>query len=170
MRFRKSLLFAVIISALTITACSQSHYVATDPAIREMLISLDMPRTPQGERSALVATPSSTPILVEPAANLAGRWNLELLDGTGISLDLLQSGNVVFGRGNLRPARGMEDVTASGSLSGSILRLDVVPASGEVLYAISLDIGKLPLEGTYVKFSARNDSDTGMIKASWLAA
>jgi hypothetical protein len=159
----------VLIFALTITACSQSHYVATDPAIKEMLISLDMPRTPQGEREALVAPPKSTPILVEPSANLAGRWNLEFLDGSAISLDLLQSGNVVFGRGNLRPDRGMEDVTASGSLSGRILRLDVVPASGQELYVISLDVGKLPLEGSYVKFSV-TDPESGMLKASWLAA
>lgn len=171
MRLSGILWSAILLSALAFSAQSQSnpHYVGTDPAIRDMLISLDIPRSPQPD--AAKASPfSSLPVDMASTVNLAGRWQMELDKGTVITLDLLQSGNVVFGQGKFKPERTIEDASASGSINDGILRLDVVPLSGTEMYAIALNFGRLPLSGTYIRFSAGSMPESGSLKASWLAA
>ena len=101
-----------------------------------MLISLDMPKYAGNV----------------PATNIAGNWRLVLTDGIYFDLVLFQSGSAIFGRGNLSSGMVSQWAVASGSVSGSNLELDVVPESGTELYAISVDISRLPLAGTYVLF------------------
>ncbi len=145
-------LVVLIASGLATIAQSQSnpHYTTADPALREMLISMDMPRYAGSV----------------PAANVAGNWHFMMSDGAAIDLNLLQSGAAVFGRGNLTANMFSQGAFASGSVSGSSLQLGVVPESGRGLYAISIDISGLPLTGTYVMFSADAAPVSGRVQAS----
>jgi len=147
----------------TQTSAQTSHYVASDPAVREMKQSLDMPRTITAAESAA----SDTLFPLAPL-NVSGSWHLELTDGTSVNLALNQSEDVLFGQGNEAFASGSQQATASGMISGNSLKLNVVPASGMELFAISIDISKLPLTGTYSRFSMGMNPQSGGLKASWL--
>jgi hypothetical protein len=141
-KMKSIVLILIVLFCLLFQAESQDnpHYTATDPAIREMMSSLEMPRYTGNV----------------PAENIAGDWHLMLDDGNYIDLTLLQSGSAIFGRGKMTSGTNSQWATASGSVSGSSLLLDVVPESGTELYSISIDIGSLPFAGTFVVF--RNDS------------
>ena len=146
------LLILVVLSCLSFPAQSQSnpHYTATDPAVRDMLISLDMPRYTGSV----------------PAANIAGNWQLVLDDGIYLDLALLQSGSSTFGRGNVSSGIFSQWAFASGSISGTSLDLDIVPESGLQLYAVSIDISRLPFAGTYVLFAANAAPKPGVLQAT----
>ncbi len=124
----------------------------TDPAIKEMLASLDMPRI------------SAT------ATNAAGNWHLELSNGPFIELALLQSGAMIFGKASVNSGISSHWATASGDISGNVLRLNIVPENGTELYAVTINLDRLPLSGTYVKFRGDAAPTPGMVRASWLAA
>jgi len=142
----------VVLSCLWSLAEAQNnpHYMATDPAIKEMLISMDMPRYTGSV----------------PAENIAGSWQLTLSDGKSIELALLQSGSAVFGKGNMTIGTIPQGAFASGSVSGSSLNLQIVPESGTELYAISVDISSLPFEGAYIVFLADIAPLRGTLRAS----
>jgi hypothetical protein len=120
----------------------------TDPAIREMLASLDMPRVSVTE------------------SNVAGNWYLALSNGPFIELALIQSGAVVFGRASVNSGINQQWATASGEISGNRLRLNVVPEMGTELYAISINIDRLPLTGTYVLIRGDAGPQPGSVSAS----
>ncbi len=149
----KSILIALVaLSCLLSLAEAQSnpHYTVTDPAIKEMLISLDMPRYTGSV----------------PVQNVAGDWQLTLSDGRYIELSLLQSDLAVFGKGKMAVGAVSQGAFASGSISGSNLRLEVVPESGTELYAASVDISRLPFKGTYIVFPGNYAPQTGTLMAS----
>ncbi|NPV63000.1 MAG: hypothetical protein HPY61_10320 [Methanotrichaceae archaeon] len=165
MKFRRIMLFIAVFLLLAASGFSQgtSHHVATDPAIREMIVSMDIPRASDPSKFSYGSSS------VAPSANLAGKWHLELDEGTIMDLTLRQSGNVLFGSGSIKPVRGMMDATAAGSISDGILHLDVVPTDGSEMFAVSLNVGLLPLLGTYTRFASGIDPESGSLKASWLA-
>ncbi|MDM7935374.1 MAG: hypothetical protein QUS08_08315, partial [Methanothrix sp.] len=101
-----------------------------------------------------------------PAENIAGGWQILLDDGCIIDLTLYQSSPAIFGRGSVSLGISSRQATASGSLSGSALRLDVVPEDGGQLYALSLDIGRLPVTGSYLLFSPDSSPRPGTLRAS----
>jgi hypothetical protein len=148
----KSVLFAlVIISCLfsIVEAQSNPHYMTTDPAIREMLISMDMPRY----------------VGSVPPEIIAGTWLLNLSGGEHIELALQQSVAAIFGKGTLTNSTFSQVAFASGSVSGSKLNLEVVPEMATELYATYIDISRLPYEGTYVVFLPDSRLHTGTISA-----
>jgi hypothetical protein len=147
-------LILIVLLCLGFSAQSQDnpHYMIIDPALREMLISLDMPRYT-----------GSVPI-----GNVAGNLQLKLSDGTYIGLKLLQSGSVVFGKGNITSGSASQLATAGGSILGNNLRLDVVPENGTEVYAISVNMGRLQLVGTYSVFRADSAPKPGTLQASWI--
>jgi hypothetical protein len=129
-------------------------YTFVDPAIRDMLNSINAPRPlPSLEYAA--------------SANVTGEWRLDLSDGgtSTINLYLNQYGNAVFGSGNLTAAAS-QPVTASGSLAGTALSLDVVTASGVSLYRLSADLGTQPTKGTYSLFQPGAVPLTGTVRIS----
>ncbi len=148
----KSILIKLVIlfCLLSLVDAQNPHYTATDPAIREMLISMDMPRYTGNV----------------PAENMGGNWQFTLSDGKYIELALLQSGSAVFGKGKIAIGTVSQGAFASGSVSGSSLYLEVVPESGTELYAIAVDISSLPFKGTYVVFLADSAAQTGTLRAS----
>ena len=123
---------------------------SADPAIREMLISMDMPRYA-----------GNVPVEI-----ISGIWQLSLSDGRSVELELMQSGSAAFGKGTILNSTHSQEAFASGSVSGSSLNLEVVPESASELYAISIDITRLPYKGTYVAFLAGSILQTGTITAS----
>ncbi len=146
------LLTLVVLFCLMYLAESQDnpHYTVTDPAIREMLISLDMPRYTGNV----------------PAENIAGNWQLTFDNRKYCELGLYQSGSAIFGRGKMTSTMVSQGVTASCSVFGSELRLDIVPESGTEFYAVSLDISRLPFAGTYIEFSANSAPTSGTLQAN----
>lgn len=89
---------------------------------------------------------------------------MELDNGININLNISQSGNVIFGNGNVASGAAIQLATASGSISGNILRLDIVPADGSKLYALSLDLGGQTPSKTYNIFMANAPIVSGTIR------
>ncbi len=116
-----------------------------------------------GKSAASVGAAGKQPV------NAAGSWHLELSDGTSMDLDLHQSGARVFGVGSMTSSTAVQWAVASGDVTGNSLSLEVVPASGTTLYAISLDVSRLHLPGSYTVFSAAAAQSSGNVKASRVA-
>lgn len=113
----------------------------------------------QGSISSLAPPASSAQI-----RSLIGSWDMELDNGVKIDLNLSQSGNIVFGEGKVLSGAAIQWAAASGSISGNILGLDVVPADGSKLYALSLDLGGQTSAKTYHIFSANTQTVSGTVK------
>jgi hypothetical protein len=185
------LMILVVLSCLLFLAGAQDnpHYMSTDPAIREMEISMNMPGSPVSTdpaiRNMLISMNTQvTPIVTDPALRemlksmnmsrylgnipsetVAGNWQLNLSDGTNIKLKLQQSDSALFGKGQISGAISQE-AYASGSVSENGMYLEVVPESGMGLYLNSVDISSPPFEGNYVAFIAGSEPQSGTIKAS----
>ncbi len=160
---------------------SSSQYTSSDPAIRQMEESMD--RYGSGYSSGYSnryaslgataakskigkTTSSSVNAIGNQPLNAAGGWHMELSEGTSIDLDLHQSGSRVFGIGSMTSYTSTQWAMASGEVTGSSLRLDIIPASGTELYAISLDISRLHLPGSYTVFRANAAQSSGNVKAN----
>ncbi|MDD1759917.1 MAG: hypothetical protein LUQ44_04865 [Methanothrix sp.] len=158
------------------------HYMATDPAISEMLTSINMPRnTGNGSFAASSADPAIREMLISmdmpryagnvPVETISGSWEIALSEGENIHLMLQQSGSAIFGKGTISTlSTPSQEAFASGSISGSSLNLEVLPENATELYAISIDINRLPYKGTYVVFLADSGLQTGTITASMNAS
>ncbi|OPX77790.1 MAG: hypothetical protein A4E45_01734 [Methanosaeta sp. PtaB.Bin039] len=145
------------------TGAQTNHYVAVDPAVKEMKESLDAPRAP-----TYVGSAQSESIPKTALVEVAGGWHLELTDGITIDLALNQSVNAVFGRGNITMPAGSQSATASGRISETDLLLDVVPESGMEIYVISLNLSQLPLNGKYTRIGTGSEYETGTLIAGWM--
>ncbi len=152
-----------------------SHYVSSDPALREMQESMDRPISALGSVVARPATgKSSSKIFGNTASknaasqlltNAAGRWHLELSEGRAMDLYLYQSGPRIFGSGSITLGQAAQGATASGAISGSSMILNVVPGSGTELYSISLDISRLHLASSYSVFRPGAEPVSGTVRA-----
>ena len=167
----KSILMILVLSLCLLSLVeAQSNPMVTDPAIRSMEMSMNTPSNPivtdPAVRSMLISMNMSRYLGNLPAETIAGSWQLNLSAGTYIDLTLLQSGAAVFGKGKMAIGTVSQGVSASGSVSGNSLHLEVVPESGMELYAISVDISSPPFEGIYVVFLADSEAQTGTLKAS----
>ncbi len=151
-----------------------SHYVSSDPALREMQESMDRPISALGSVVARPATGKTASKIFGKTAsknafpsltNAAGRWHLELSGGKAMDLYLYQSGPRIFGGGSITLVQAAQGATASGAISGSSMILNVVPGSGTELYSISLDISRLHLASPYSVFRAGAQAETGTVRA-----
>jgi hypothetical protein len=118
--------------------------------------------------AGITATSAKTAMNMAPV-NAAGRWHMDLSDGQSIELDLYQYSTSIFGRGGLRSKMGTQGVTASGTASGVIMTLNVVPESGTQLYAMTIDISRLYLSSPYRVFMAGDGTESGTVMASRVA-
>ena len=152
-----------------IFSSSGGHYVSPDPAVRGMQESMDMTRhsptlgAAVDKRATSKVTPSIT------TANAAGSWHMELSDGMAIDLVLHQSGTVIFGQGSVTSATTSQWATSNGVISGNNLRLAVVPASGTVLYVVSLDIARPSLGGSFNALNADGQTKSGAARGNRIA-
>jgi len=149
---------------------SGGSYASSGPAMSSLpIIDRSKNVAPLGSlaKQAKQTASKTAPILSEASpTNAAGRWHMELSDGTSIDLLLYNSENVVFGQGNLTSAMTSQWATSSGVVSGNNMRLAVVPSSGTVLYLISFDIAKPSLGGSYTAYRADGQTKTGAAKAN----
>jgi len=85
-------------------------------------------------------------------AMAAGSWALTLndLDKKYLKLNLYQSGDAVFGSGELAEGAAVTPVTAGGSVLGNQLALFVIPAGSQNMYRLSLTIQAGSMNGDYV--------------------
>jgi hypothetical protein len=153
-----------------IFSSSGGHYLSPDPAVRGMQESIDMPRysATLGAVVAKRATSKVTPSIT--IANAAGNWHFELSDGMAIDMVLHQSGTVIFGQGSVTSATTSQWATSNGVISGNNLRLAVVPASGTVLYVVSLDIARPSLGGSFNALEADGQTKSGAARGNRLAS
>ncbi len=146
-----------------------SNYVSSDPAVRQMQESLDRSGRyarigSSGARTTATPTPTATAATAgtnKLTTSVVGAWHLELADGTTIDLLLNQSGAMVFGRGRIALGSSAQWATASGTFSGSSLKLNVVPASGAEFYALSLKIDRHPVTASYLVYKTGSSPRPG---------
>ncbi|VVB62799.1 Uncharacterised protein [uncultured archaeon] len=151
-----------------IFSSSSGHYLSSDPAVRGMQESIDMPRYSATYGAVTKrATGKITPGIT--TANAAGSWHMELSDGIAIDLILHQSGTVIFGQGSVTSGTISQWAASNGAISGNNLRLAVVPASGTVLYVVSLDIARPSLGGSFNALEADGQAKSGAARGNRIA-
>ena len=103
-------------------------------------------------------------------AMAAGSWALTLndLDKKNLKLDLYQSGDAVFGSGELAEGATVTPVTAGGSILGNQLALFVIPAGSQNMYRLSLTIQPGSMNGDYI-FTAPGVNQPGVAFGSLIA-
>ena len=145
------------------------HYLSSDPAIRQMQISLDQPRpsaTAGLTQPAQKAVSSTATGAVGPSyLNSAGRWKIELADGTAFDLTLYQSSYMVFGKGRWASPPASGGATASGEIYGSTLRISALTESGTELYGIAIDLSRMPFTGSFALFRPGAQPQIGAAKS-----
>ncbi len=165
-------------------------YTVYDPAIRNMLISLDMPREsipgPADpairQMEASLDYPRSygttSPITVGlvrdryttgyKPASYTDRLQIMLSDGTIIDLDIYQNQNTIYGQGSLNSGGKIQWVTAKGYMYDSNLLIDVMPTNGVTRYAISIDTALRDMPGRYTFYRYGTEPCGGTANARWL--
>ncbi|MFB3764206.1 MAG: hypothetical protein ACE14P_03050 [Methanotrichaceae archaeon] len=156
----------LLAGALLIFLVSQVHSQedSMDPVARQLMESMDTP-IQSAEAGSNSAMANNDLFFGNKASrSITGDWNLELENGAKINLALSQSGSLVFGSGNITSAASAQLATASGSLSGDILKLNIVPADGTKLYALYLDLSGQTPSKTYNIFSADTGVSSGTVR------
>jgi hypothetical protein len=113
---------------------------------------------PPAATNTAAAAPLSTPASVE------GGWSFDLVDSTqrAASLTLFQSGDAIYGTGNLRlDANTTLMATASGTLTGDKLFIDLVTLERLNLYRLALTMSADTADGSYTAFSPSAPPSTG---------
>jgi len=102
-------------------------------------------------------------------AMAAGSWALTLndLDKKYLKLNLYQSGDAVFGSGELAEGAVVTPVTAGGSILGNQLALFVIPAGSQNMYRLSLTIQAGSMNGDYI-FTAPGVNQPGVAFGSMI--
>lgn len=101
----------------------------------------------------------------QPASStgIAGTWSFELRDSKTrqLALNLFQSEDAVFGIGTINDGGDTQQASASGSLEGDKLDLDVT-SSGTGLYRLTLTMNGNTLSGDYRAFSTDGEPWKGI--------
>jgi hypothetical protein len=106
-------------------------------------------------------------------ADLGGKWTIRLEDiGSTLDLVLIQNGETIMGSGTLKEQNTRIPVTASGSVAGNSITLDVKTVVGEFVNKIdkSYDLELVKVErmisGTYDAYSGEDFVGKGNATAS----
>lgn len=99
--------------------------------------------------------------------NVTGIWSLDLRGPPDeqMRLNLVQSGGVIMGRGVLIRGNETENATVSGSVSGDLLSLIVMPVGVLDLYKLNLSLSTLTA-GTYTAYMRDGSSRSGKVTFS----
>ena len=99
--------------------------------------------------------------------NVTGMWSLDLggQPGEQMKLHLVQSGGMIMGQGALIRGNETENATVSGSISGDMLSLIVMPVGVLDLYKLNLSLSTLSA-GTYAVYMADGSSRSGAVTFS----
>jgi hypothetical protein len=119
------------------------------------------------QETPLVADTSSTVQSELPpessVASMGGSWSFELNDSSkrDVALALFQSGNYVYGAGNMREENSTHQLAASGSIQDETMDLDIITLGTINLYKLTLDLSGDSAVGDYQAFSASGDAWKG---------
>jgi hypothetical protein len=97
--------------------------------------------------------------LSQPKARLlspTSTWSLNLLDSLerSVALEMYQSNDVVFGKGTITVGGSLQNATATGTVTGNKLNLDVL-SDDLTLFHLSLTMNGKSLSGDYHGYSVR---------------
>ena len=97
-------------------------------------------------------------------SNASGEWSFELRDSKTrqLGLALFQSEDAIFGSGTMNDGTSTLVVSASGSVEGNTLNLDVVSQETINLYRLALIMNGESMSGDYRAFAAAGDAWTGI--------
>jgi len=100
------------------------------------------------------------------AVSAQGNWSFELRDSKirMLYLSLHQSNGVVFGNGSMNDGTETQETSASGSIQGDKMTLDVISAGTTNLYRMALTMSTGSAEGEYVAYSSGQETWKGMAK------
>ncbi len=93
----------------------------------------------------------------------AGSWSFNLRDTVNryLTLNLYQTGNDVFGYGELTDGGVRTQVTAGGTVLADMLSLYVIPTGSQSVYRFNLDIKPGSMDGSYV-YSSQGVTQPGV--------
>lgn len=116
------------------------------------------------------ATGVRTPVVVVGVPAVAGSWALTLNDveRSYLKLDLYQSGDAVFGSGELGENGFVTPVTVGGSVLGDRLALFVIPNGSQNMYRFSLTVQPGSMNGEYL-FTAQGVNQPGVAFGSLIS-
>jgi hypothetical protein len=143
--------------------------ISTDPAIRDMQLSMERTRYPTALGSSTPrqsAARAGITAATTGAVKVAGSWHIELASAPTIDLSLQQSETAVFGRGIISSGVNSRPAVASGDIYLSSLRLDIIPYEGIELYRISLDLSRQPVVGTYTVYRVGTMPSSGVVRTA----
>ena len=117
----------------------------------------------QNASTQSVLEDDTTSIQAEPeeVQTISGTWSLELVDSAvrNATITLLQSASgKVYGKGTIVEGNDTFTATASGSISGDKLNLDLVTLEKLGLYRLALTIGADSATGNYDLFSPSSEA------------
>lgn len=96
--------------------------------------------------------------------NVTGTWSFDL-NGTvpeKMKLYLVQNKNMILGQGAVNSVNGTQKATASGSISGEKMALNVTTVGASNLYRLDLSLSALT-SGTYTAYLADGDRRSGKV-------
>jgi hypothetical protein len=115
-----------------------------------------------------IADSARSPLVQESSAssvsNVSGEWSFELRDSKTreLALVLFQSDDAIFGSGTMNNGNATQGISASGSVEGDRLNLDIVSLKPIDLYRLALTINGASVSGDYRAFEASRDTWTGI--------
>lgn len=116
----------------------------------------------------MLPSAAETPDTASSPASVAGRWSLALTDSMDRSVNLMlaQSDDAIFGRGYMIYGNTTQEVTATGSVSGSEISLDLLALNDMFLYRLELGLEDNLLSGDYTAYSTSVAPWSGEVKGS----
>jgi hypothetical protein len=96
--------------------------------------------------------------------NVTGAWSFDILGKAPekMKLYLIQNKDAIAGKGAIIRENETEKATASGSISGELMSLNVMPVGGSDLYRLNLSLSSLAA-GTYTACMADGSSQSGKV-------
>lgn len=130
--------------------------VEAPPAVEAPTVESDS--TAQSDSTAESGASSSG------AATVGGSWSFTLNESTprDMVLTLFQSGDTVFGTGNINMGDNTLTVAASGLVNGNNMNLDVTTIGTISLYKIALNLDGDSASGSYDAFATSGETWKGM--------
>jgi hypothetical protein len=98
---------------------------------------------------------------------VSGNWSLEIADNNtsrNATLTIFQSGDTVFGKGNVKVDNNTITVAACGNVSGNRLNLDLVTLEEMGLYQLSMALDGNSAIGNCTEFRSIGSTSTGIVK------
>lgn len=98
--------------------------------------------------------------------DLSGKWLFSLDGGRNVEVNLIQNSGVIFGTGSITEDNTTNIISASGSLAGDKLKLDLVSFGSVNLYKLSVTPEGNSASGSYTAYFASGEPVSGSVSGS----